>query len=425
MRFVYKSAHQRSERGTNVAGKTLTKAQLQAAADAYNAALKAGYMPMHNPGPVTVAAHSLGIEVGAYKHRLRRAREMGYEIREPEKPEQAAPIEPAEVHDAKFYKRKVARQNKEIERLEHLIRELGGLDVVPDKPKWPTKATGGKGKSVVAGLISDLHDGEKIEQDEIHGINAYDPDIATERMQRYMVAFCEVGQRWASDTVCEGALLTFNGDLTSGDIHEELMMTNTLTALEQVHHCAGIVSACIQAALNTYKTLHVVGTPGNHGRTTKKSTAKLYGRLSYDTLIMKYVHKEWEGDKRVTFQYGHKDAVTHVLGQTILTTHGDKIGTGGGQGFAGPTLPVLRGSKKLIEQMGSINQTPTIIQIGHFHKVGNPYIGSVPIFQNGSVVGYSEYAGDIRASVEPPFQWMYLIHSKWGPRDRMPVMLGD
>jgi hypothetical protein len=240
-----------------------------------------------------------------------------------------------------------------------------------------------------------------------------------------MTAFCEIGARWASDTDNQGAMLTFNGDLISGDIHEELMRTNALTSLEQVMHCASVVSATVGMALEAYPTVHVVGTPGNHGRTTHKSTAKLYAELSYDSLIMHQVAKEWAGEKRVTFQSGQKDAVTPVLNDLVVSTHGDKIGTGGGQGFAGPMLPVLRGAKKLIEQMNSVGTPPTIIQLSHYHKVGNPYVGSVPIFANGSVVGYSEYAGDIRASVEPAQQWMYLVHSRWGVRETLSVKLED
>ncbi len=95
---------------------------------------------------------------------------------------------------------------------------------------------------MVGGLTSDVHMGERIDPAEINGLNAFDPDICRERMRRYFEAACVVGSRWASDTVCEGFLLALAGDLISGDIHEELRITNAMTAHEQVAAVVGSTS---------------------------------------------------------------------------------------------------------------------------------------------------------------------------------------
>ena len=120
------------------------------------------------------------------------------------------------------------------------------------------------------------------------------------------------------------------------------------------------------------------------------------GGMSYDTLILATLESRFRGNDRVTFQYGaSKDQITPIFGRTVLTTHGDKIGTKGGMGFAGPMLPIVRGSKKVEAQQASVGRRPDLIQFGHYHTTGNP--GTV--LANGSVPGYSEYADDLRAVV--------------------------
>jgi hypothetical protein len=162
--------------------------------------------------------------------------------------------------------------------------------------------------------------------------------------------------------------------------------------------------------------------PGNHGRTTHRATAKRYGALSYDILICAMVAREFAGDDRVTFQVdGSTDQFLSLWGRTLMVTHGDKLGTGGGQGFAGPVLPMLRGGHKVRLQQASLGQTPYLILAGHYHTRAAP-----PGMRfNGSVPGWSEYGRDVRAGVEPPKQWLALLHQKWGLRERLDVQLED
>lgn len=344
---------------------------------------------------------------------------------EPELTPAVAAMDPArEVRDAAFWRNKFNDAAKRLTEMEKLAEELGGLretDICV--PRWLIDARQGKrGKSVLGCLVSDIHMGEVISADEILGINAFNPDICRHRLRRYFEAACIVGQRWASDTDCEGVLLALAGDLVSGDIHLELQMTNALTSHEQVAAVVEEAEAGINHLKATYGRVHVVGAPGNHGRTTMKPTAKLYSRLSYDTAIVGLLASRYRDDKAVTFQYGpSKDQLTPVFNRTVLTTHGDKIGTRGGMGFAGPMLPIVRGSKKIEAQQASIGRRPDLIQFGHYHLSGNP--GTV--FANGSVPGYSEYADDLRAVVEPPQQWLYLLHSKWWLRERASIQLEE
>lgn len=342
--------------------------------------------------------------------------------------EMPPPPEPIEVHDAAFWRGETRKLEREQGKLARVIEELGGIrNMRISVPKWIMKGSiGRKGRAVIGCLVSDIHDGEVIDADEIQGVNEFDPDICAARLDRYFYAAIVIGSRWAEDCKVEGALLALAGDMISGDIHEELRITNAMTSHDQVRHVVGLLDAGVNRLLEAYPKVHIVGVPGNHGRSTIKPTAKLYAALSYDMLVLSMLSERFCRDSRVTFQFGKsKDQITPVFGRSILTTHFDKIGTRGGMGFAGPMLPIIRGAKKIIEQQGSVDRRPGLIQGGHYHSTGNPYLGPIPILANGSVVGVSEYADDLRVAVEPPQQWLYLLHDKWWLRERQPVILTD
>jgi transposase-like protein len=376
----------------------------------------------------TKIAEQIGVNRGTVYKIRREMMQAGRQVLlqpEAEPQPEPEPMTPAEVHDAEFWRRRSKAIEREAGKWHHISNQLAGVsDQRFHIPEWLMDVRDGKsGRSAVIAHTSDHHMGENIRAEEIQGINAFNPQICRERMKRYTNAVCTLGRRWSADTDCIGVLLTLDGDLTSGDIHEELVMTNALTSHEQVYESVAMNGAMIRSIADEYGLVHVVVTPGNHGRVTRKPTAKRYGALSYDTLIGRILEREFESDKRVTFTVTEgKDAILPVLGRSVLVTHGDKIGTKGGQGFAGPVLPIIRGAKKVMAQRASIDDKPDIILGGHYHTSANPGDG---IYFNGSVPGYSEYGDDLRAVIEPPMQWMMLLHSKWGIREKAEIVLTE
>jgi hypothetical protein len=341
-----------------------------------------------------------------------------------EAPEPTPADERRETRDAAYWQRRAKAIERELADAEHVAEQLAGVRgqsiTIPDWLHGERTSRGGK--SVVGMLLSDVHAGEVIDPEETLGVNAFNPEICAARLKRYFDAAVTIAPRWASDTQCVGAYLALGGDLISGDIHDELVRTNALTAHEQVEFAVSHIGAGIRLVAKAFGAVHVVSVPGNHGRTTHKSTAKLYSRLSYDTLIASMLADQFKGDRRVTFQFGRgADQITPIFGRSVFLTHGDRLGTGGGMGFAGPLLPIVRGTKKVAAQQASIGRHADLILHGHYHVSANP--GNV--LSNGSVPGYSEYAGVIRAAVEAPAQWLFLLHSRWGLRERMPIQLEE
>lgn len=330
----------------------------------------------------------------------------------------------ATAQDAEHSRRQQRILRAQLAQTERALEVIAGLrEAEFTIPAWiAPKRDAASGSSVVGALFTDLHMGEVIDGTEILGLNDFDPEIADRRAKRFFDAVCTLGKRWGADTKIEGALLLLGGDMISGEIHDELAMTNSLVSVEAVRKAVAVCGAGINMLKEAYGRVHVAGCPGNHGRTTKKPHAKGYARLSYDTLIYSILAEKFEGDETVTFQIAPgRDVVIPVFGRTVFLTHGDGMGTGGGQGFIGPLAPIVRGTKKVEAQQARANRRPDLICHGHYHTSANP--GSV--LSNGSVPGYSEYGNGLRASIEPPQQWAFLLHSRWWLRERCEVKLED
>jgi transposase-like protein/predicted phosphodiesterase len=370
----------------------------------------------------TQAAIALGLRPGTLRDWMARK-----QLRRPLAPPKEAPEvpvpEPREVRDAAFFRKQSNDLRKALDEAEHLAEQLAGIRRTPiEPPAWMLPTSGGHGRSSLIVHTSDWHAGEVVNPGEIEGMNAYGPKIMQERLHRLFSAACEIGMRWMDGAECDGVLLTLGGDLISGDIHEELLRTNALLSNAQVRLVVETAEAGIRLLLGTYRHVHVAAVPGNHGRQTHKSTAKLSAGLSYDILAADMLRDRFRDDPRVTWQIAQgADVRIPLYGRTILVTHGDKMGTGGGQGFAGPVLPIIRGANKVKLQSLSANLGCDLILSGHYHTSAAP----PGILANGSVVGYSEFGNQIRAAVEPPKQWLARFSHKWGLCDRLDVQLDD
>lgn len=336
----------------------------------------------------------------------------------------AEPPSPAEVRDAAFWRRKAAVESKRADDAEHIASEMAGIvQRQPVFPDWILPSADGKpGKAVGLVHLSDLHVGEVVRREEIGGLNAYSPEVFQRRMRRMIAASLQILPRWASDCDLKGVVVALNGDLISGDILDELRRTNALTAHEQVALATDELAAGIRKIADRFGAVMVTVTPGNHARTTEKMHAKRMAALSYDTMVGNILARSFADDARIHINVAAgSDIVFPLFGWSILQTHGDSMGTGGGQGFAGPELPIVRGGKKVKLAGFASGQHYDVILTAHYHTSSNP--GTV--LANGSVVGYNEFAQRIRAVPEPPMQWLALIHERWGLRERMPVVLED
>ena len=337
-------------------------------------------------------------------------------------PEPDSPAARRETRDAAFWQAQARRTAEALADVERTAEALAGLRDAPWRPaEWlVARQPASPHRAVLGALLSDFHVGEVVDADEVLNLNAYDEATFRRRIRTYFEAAVAIGPRWAADCALEGALVLLGGDLISGDIHEELRMTNDLTAHESARVAAEEIAAGLRLFADAFGRVHVVSVPGNHGRNQLKKMAKLYSRLSYDTVAAMMVADKLSADSRITWQVSPStDAIVPVLGWTIFLTHGDNMGSGGGQGFGGPILPIVRGTKKVALQQAAAKRPFDLVCHGHFHHSANPG----PVLSNGSLPGYTEYGNGLRAALEPPQQWLFLMHERWGLRERSEIKL--
>ena len=169
--------------------------------------------------------------------------------------------------------------------------------------------------------------------------------------------------------------------------------------------------------------IRVVRVPGNHDRTTRKPRHKGYVETSFDTIISWHLEMVFMDDPDVTFFIPpENDALFDIYGFQFLLTHGDMMGTGGGQGYIGPVAPITKGHRKIVETYMQAGKRVDYVLTGHYHTPVETEYG----WGNGCLPGYSEYARlRIRAKPAPPVQWLLLVHPDRGVTTRRLIIVAS
>lgn len=297
-------------------------------------------------------------------------------------------------------------------------REILGLaSMTPEPPAWTLGGTAGDRTTVPVCMWSDWHWGEVVDPAQVNDINAYSLEIARERVRRLVSKTIKLCERWGDDY--PGAVIALIGDMISGDIHDELSETNELPTMPVLLDLFGVLIEAIRQMADYFGRLLIVGVAGNHGRNTVKPRFKNRSYSNFDWLLYCLLEKHFESDARVRFYTpAGTDAPFTVMGHRFLATHGDNLGTAGGDGIIGAIGPIVRGAKKTGDQFGHFDQPFDTMLIGHWHQ----WIPLSRVVVNGSLKGFDEYAMlKLRAAPEPPKQGLLLVNREYGLFEAVPV----
>lgn len=290
-------------------------------------------------------------------------------------------------------------------------------------PVWlsPARAEGKSG--TVCAVLSDLHLDEVVRKQEVGGVNAFNRRIAEMRLQRFFEKCVELPRDYLSNINYDGFVLMCLGDTFTGEIHEELAMTNEGHPFETALYFIDHFVAGIRMLADHYGKVHVVSVPGNHDRTYKKPRYKGRVVTSMHYLFMKFVEREFAGDDRVTFQAPETpDAVVKIYDTTYLCTHGDQFK--GGNGVGGIMVPLLRGHLKTQQRQQAIRQGYDVMVMGHWHQY--LAVPSSGLIINGSLKGYDEYAYGHGFNYEPAQQALWVTTPEHGATGfHLPVVVQD
>lgn len=292
-----------------------------------------------------------------------------------------------------------------------LDETLGVVETAPKIPEWiDTKTDSSQNIPVL--LCSDFHYGENVNPNEVPNGNCYSPNVANARWDRLIDR--TINKINAKGKHVKGMVVCFLGDDVSGDIHEELKETNQKTPLDACMDVAGQKIKMIEAFKKQYGKIWVISVMGNHGRTNQKPQSKGLASHNYDSLIAAIVERHFVKDKNVSF-YTPKsgEAYFELYGYNFLATHGDRIGSRGGQGFLGCSATIARGQQKTRQSYAQIGKPIDWLLIGHFHTP----MQLEHTIANGTTVGYSQYARDLRLEPSYPSQTLFFVDDKFGVTD--------
>ncbi len=391
----------------------------------YRAALAAGAVPLGGhvgTGKVSVTTaimNATGMRRAAVARRLEEAKRLGLldpptgEKRRYRVPAGSAPLDPLEARREQGEAQSLRRRVRELE--DQLLGErawrskMDGLNAAKLEPVDWLPAPHVRRPNVLTPILftSDFQCGEVIRADEIDGINAYDQHVFAERYQLMIDKTIMLAEENTGATDFPGAVYLRGGDAISGEIHAELAETNDLSAIPALRLLLRHEREGIRRLRDRFGRVRVISIPGNHGRTTFKPHAKGYTERSYETLLAWWLAEEFASDPAVTFLAPPSgDALFDVAGWNFLLSHGDRLGSRGGQGFIGPVATIARGHKKLYDNWTLTGRRVDCILSGHFHTSVKLELG----YANGSLAGYSEYARDLRAKPDAAKQWLLFVH---------------
>jgi hypothetical protein len=312
-----------------------------------------------------------------------------------------------------------------VAQLEARIKDLEWAAAGSYKPaEWTLRTKrASKGEHMPYLLTSDFQCGEVGRAAEVDGGTDYDHKVFQARYRRLIETTIYLStQHGGASWSYPGIIYARGGDSISGGIHDELRETDDLTPIEAVECVFEAESWGIAQLAGSFGRVDVKspGAGGNHDRNTLKPRAKMAGAHSYDRLISYMLRREFAKDKRVSFHVSESpDVLFPIYDRQILLTHGDRIGSRGGQGFVGPAATILRGAAKVIAEQAALGRHVDRVDMGHHHY---PLILGHCIC-NGSFTGYGEYAKMNRMRPFKAQQLLSFHHEKHGVVDYKPIVL--
>lgn len=275
-------------------------------------------------------------------------------------------------------------------------------------------------------VLSDNHLGKRITPDEVSGLQSYNVEIARNRVARTFAKSVELIRLNGSSV--DRILVMCLGDNCNGALRHDDDRSNEIGPFAQSRAFAECIRDGLDFLLTTHKCeIDVCFLPGNHGRTTANPPSVEIGE-NYDCIAGALVEWHYQNSLRVhVSNTGQADALVSIYGRGYLFTHGDRIGSGGGDGQIGALGPTKRGSLKIGQQQLEIGKyvekLPSLAAVimGHFHYHWTDF----DVYVSGAACGPDPWAFlKLRAKPKPPYQWLLGIEAEKGIIEEKRLFVG-
>ncbi len=320
----------------------------------------------------------------------------------------------------------VKNLQREADTAEAIRREIYKIaEHSPEPPEWLIKEGAAGMRGMPSYFNSDLHYGEVVQPDEVNGLNEFNSEIAAKRIKRGVEVACDLAfnHMGKAKTKYPGIVYALGGDMISGDIHEELSVSNDRTPQQCINDLTDILAACVETFASRFGRVFVPCVTGNHGRSTRKPRMKGRVFTSHEWNIYCNLVRAFKHSKHVQFLVpNNTDARWQVYGHRYLLTHGDNLGVKGGDGIIGALGPIRRGEIKIRNSEAQVNRDFDTIIMGHWHQ----YITIPGLIVNNSLKGYDEFARlALRAPWSRPSQALWFTHPEHGITAHWQVYVDD
>ena len=330
----------------------------------------------------------------------------------------------AQAREVPQLRAKTAVLQKERDKLLQQLGLIESLDrgriAVPD---WiaPPKPVRGHHATLCL-LVTDTHFDEVVNPDEVDGINCYNREIAELRLRRCFERTIMLARDYLSGIKYDGVALFLGGDVFSGNIHEELEVTNEQPITEALVRMSYALYDFGRSLAETVPNVTMIVMPGNHPRLERKPRMKNAWN-NFEWAMGMFVQALAHDTFTVVVP---KDLVHRftIFDQTIGLSHGDGVKS---QSFAGVPWYSMKQRRDAIQALLKSLSLPQIdlLVYGHYHQMFFEEGSGSSLLVNGSIKGYDEYILKTKYSGQTPIQALLTFHPTHGLTDLSRINLGS
>jgi hypothetical protein len=274
---------------------------------------------------------------------------------------------------------------------------------------WSKTKARKKGMATALIMLSDLHLDEIVKPSEVGGMNAYNREIALQRLKKTADGAVNMGLNLMNGFNYEGAIVILGGDMVAGSLHDDTIFNEESSMIPTVDFWVDHLAKFLETIADAYGPTHVVSVVGNHGRLSHKPRMKGRTEDSWDHLLALMLQRHLKSDKRFSWNIPLcADAYVEIYGRKMLVTHGDQMKGGGG--LAGLVNPASIFDARKRKRNASMGDEHDHMWVGHFHT----YTRTGKVTVNGSMKGLDEYAFLNNCAYEEPIQAFAVITREHG-----------
>jgi hypothetical protein len=302
------------------------------------------------------------------------------------------------------YREAVERLEQDGAIIDAMREAVSALEPAPPPKKRERRGRGRPETAVM--LVSDYHIGERVSEEETGGLARYDFETFEKRWRYHVETVASLTKDKLAGYDIPRLQACMLGDMVSGTIHDELVVTADGTPMEWVVEGGHVIAQGLRDLAAEFEQVRVDCVVGNHGRLTRRPAYK-QRYVNWDYLLYKFIELELRDQRNVEFTVPRSFwDVIEVEGKHVLNLHGDNIRAWNGIPWYGITRAVGNLSTLLASQGVRFD----VVNLGHFHNAGALDRIGGELVLNGSAVGGNEYSIGALFTSNRPRQVLYGMH---------------